>query len=653
MLMWLVTWRQNLLMLSLVLIVWLTVLPTNQTLAAKQVLAAGWWVDQEQQAHLNKTVADRCISPPDWWPRFWQVWPWVQSGFWLGVTGGLLWSLISASGPSWMWLVVIITSHKLRTQLGWVRGHCVQLSWEQRIQAVAQFSSAVTVLARMVDEAEMDILVPTADSGRETVPADPITADNEQIKPNYSPTQVEETSSLVADGEVLADPIATPVLEYEEPPPVPKPVAEMMTTLAQIAEGLPIGTNLAMLHFLWMLTSGQLLASRGGLFPALQATGLEDEEMRRAWAAFRAGSWQISDLLADWQAQVEVEGLWQEHSYEGYRPIGVDITAFWRPTLQGCPSKHYYAPAGKALPAIIIGLISRVGSVGSQRIPLPCAFVRVDEDDPSEATLQNRLIEQVVLSLAADEAAIFDAGFELSAIHEAGLKRYVVRLAKNFVGRCNRPAPYKGRGRKPEYGEKVRPLARVYDGKTIEATPPDHQLTWDEGQLRIKADIWENLVLSDQKPGAQSFNVVAIHDPRYKEPWLLATSLTQLTPQSLRGLYQDRWPVEQLPLSAKQMIGAHRQFVHAPESCQRLPELSLFAGSILTHVAAKLPPIPTGFWDRAPKPTPGRLRRVLTAVPFSAHLPLPARIRQKASVTDHLPKGILAHRRQSKVEQPV
>jgi hypothetical protein len=427
----------------------------------------------------------------------------------------------------------------------------------------------------------------------------------------------------------------------------------MMIPLVQMTEGLPIGTNLAMLHFLWMLTSGQLLASRGGLFPALQATGLEDEEIRRAWAAFRAGSWQISDLLADWQAYVETEGLWQEHRYEGYRPIGVDITAFWRPTLQGCPSKHYYAPAGKALPAIIIGLISRVGSVGSQRIPLPRAFVRVDENDPSEATLQSRLIEQVILSLAADEVAIFDAGFVLKALQEAGLKRYVIRLAKNFVGRRNQLAPYKGKGRKPEYGEKVRPLARTYNGKTIEATPPDRQVTWNEGKLSFQADIWENLVLSEQKPGAESFNVVAIHDPRYKEPWLLATPLQQLSPQSLRNLYRDRWPVEQLPLSAKQMIGAHRQFVHAPESCQRLPELSLFAGSILTHVAAKLPPIPTGFWDRAPKPTPGRLRRVLTAVPFSAHLPLPARIRQKASVTDHLPKGILSHRRQPRAQQPV
>ncbi len=648
MLMWLITWRQKLMMLLLILIIGLTVLPANPSLPSKQVLAAGWWIEQEQQAHLTKTVVSRHITPPDWWFRFWPVWQWVQSGLWLSVSGGLLWYLIPASGPSWQWLGLLMASHKLRTQL---REHCIELSWKQQIQEVAQFSSAMTELARTVDEAEMDIVVPTEGSGSETVSAPPVSSDNEQTKPNCSPVQGEERSVVAVSSEAIAEPI--PVAEGEKPAAVPKPVAEMMSTLTQITEGLPIGTNLAMLHFLWMMTSGQLLASRGALFPALQAIDLEDEQIRRAWAAFRAGSWQISDLLAAWQAQVEAEGLWQEHRYEGYRPIGVDITAFWRPTLQGCPSKHYYAQAGKALPAIIIGMISRVGSVGSQRIPLPRAFIRVDEADPSEATLQSRLIEQVVLSLAADEIAILDAGFQLKALHEAGLKRYVVRLAKNFVGRCNHPAPYKGQGRKPEYGEKVRPLARVYDGRTIEATPPDHQFTWDEGKLSFKADIWENLVLSDQKPGAQSFNVVAIHDPRYKEPWLVATSLEQLSHQTIRALYRDRWPVEQLPLSAKQMIGAHRQFVHAPESCQRLPELALFAGSILTHVAAKLPPVPTGFWDRAPKPTPGRLRRVLTDVPFPAHLPLPARIRQKASVTDHLPKGVLAHRRQSKAKQPV
>ena len=146
---------------------------------------------------------------------------------------------------------------------------------------------------------------------------------------------------------------------------------------------------------------------------------------------------------------------------------------------------------------------------------------------------------------------------------------------------------------------------------------------------------------------AETFNIVAIHDPRYKKPLLLATPLN-LEGKTLKEIYIDRWPVEQLPLSAKQMIGAVRQFVHAPESVQRLPEISLLAGAVLSYVAAKLPPIPTGFWDRAPRATPGRLRRVLTGQPLPANLPLLARIRKKNSVTAHLLKGIFAHRRQKR-----
>ena len=91
--------------------------------------------------------------------------------------------------------------------------------------------------------------------------------------------------------------------------------------------------------------------------------------------------------------------------------------------------------------------------------------------------------------------------------------------------------------------------------------------------------------------------VVAVYDPRYREPLLLASPLP-VAPRVLRDLYRDRWPVEQLPLAAKQMVGASRQFVHAPETCQRLPELALLASSVLSYVAATAPAIPTGFWDR-------------------------------------------------------
>jgi hypothetical protein len=96
------------------------------------------------------------------------------------------------------------------------------------------------------------------------------------------------------------------------------------------------------------------------------------------------------------------------------------------------------------------------------------------------------------------------------------------------------------------------------------------------------------------------------------------------------------------------MLGAERQFVSAPASCQRLPELSLLAGAILTYLAATLPATPTGFWDRQPKPTPGRLRRMLARTPFPYTYPLPARVREKAAVVDHLPKGIRGCRRRKR-----
>ena len=96
------------------------------------------------------------------------------------------------------------------------------------------------------------------------------------------------------------------------------------------------------------------------------------------------------------------------------------------------------------------------------------------------------------------------------------------------------------------------------------------------------------------------------------------------------------------------MLGAARQFVLAPESRQRLPELALVAGAILMYIAATQPAIPTGFWDRAPKPTSGRLRRVLSQVHCADFVGLPEQLRKKQSPTAHLPKGVLGHRRQQK-----
>ena len=429
-------------------------------------------------------------------------------------------------------------------------------------------------------------------------------------------------------------------------PLLPIAVSQTIEALCAVTQDLPIGTNLGLTHFLWMQVSGALLPARGALFPALQTIGLLPPAIRHAWAAFRYGAWHTDELLTAWEAYVTAQSQWQEHYYDGYRPKAVDLTGYWRPALRGLQSKHYCPAAGKALPAVVLAITARVGSVNGQRVPLITNLVRGDLDDPSKAALCTRVVRQIVKTLGEDEMPVLDAGFKVRGLQEAGLSRYVVRLAANFTARRNVLPPYKGRGRRPEYGALVRPLARQWKGKFIPATPPDRIETWKEDDIEFRAEFWDNVVRPDLKvhPDNPTLNVIAIHDPRFHEPWLLGCPL-RLSGTALRGLFRDRWPVEQVPLAGKQMLGGARQFVSAPQSCQRLPELNLLSGTIVTYLAATLPAVPTGFWDRHPKPTPGRLRRLLARAHFPESYPLPERLRKKASVSDHLPKGILGHRR--------
>ena len=427
-----------------------------------------------------------------------------------------------------------------------------------------------------------------------------------------------------------------------------------ITVLSQLVEGLPVGTNLALLQFMWMLVSGALLPNRGAMFPALKSIGLSDAETRRAWVAFRRGVWQIAILLRIWQEYVMGLEGWQLHSYEGYRPVTVDVTAFWRPALQNCPSKHYHPAANRALPAVIFGIVGQVGELNGQRIALPRAFERVHPKDTSEKRLWQDLLQQVKKGLTNDEIAVLDAGVKVSHLQDAGIECYVLRLAKNFTARRNFLPEHGKKGRKPRFGALVRPLTRTHKNKTLTASTPDETFTWQENGKTLKAEIWRYLVLNKTAPSQNNkvFDVYLIHDPDFDAPWLLATPV-KLQAASVRAIYRDRWPVEQIPLSAKQMVGAHRQFVHAEESVQRLPELALLAGSILSFLSATVPATPTGFWDRKPKRTPGRLRRTLIGKPFPKDHPLAVQLRKKASVTAHLPKGIRAHQRQKAVSVPL
>jgi hypothetical protein len=403
-----------------------------------------------------------------------------------------------------------------------------------------------------------------------------------------------------------------------------------------------------------MLVSGALLPERGAIFPALKSTGLSDQAARRAWAAFRGGMWQTVVLLRLWQAHIEGLPDWQVHRFEGYRVVTADVTAFWRPALKGCPSKHYHPAANRALPAVIFGIVGEVGEIGGQRVACPRAFERVHPKDPSETRLWADVLRHLSRSLAEDEILAVDAGVKIGDLQAAGIGRYVIRLAGNFTARRNYAAPYAQRGRKPIYGQRLRPLERSYKGRRIAKSEPDRVDTWVEDGRQIRAEIWDDLVLPLVVPNqqAKTFQVVALYDPAYTTPWLLATPL-KLKAATVKAIYQDRWPVEQIPLAAKQMVGAHRQFVHTQESIQRLPELALLAGSILSFLAATVPTAPTGFWDRQPKRTPGRFRRMLRGQPFPQSYPFPERLREKASFTAHLPKGILARRPKEGVSAPI
>ena len=425
---------------------------------------------------------------------------------------------------------------------------------------------------------------------------------------------------------------------------MPDVVYRVMSLLCALVERVPVGTNLGLVMVFWMLLTGRLLGARGAVVPALSASGLPTPAVRRAWGSLAHGAWTSAELLAAWEQQVIAEGTWQPRRHAGYQALAADITGFWRPRLQNCPATHYRAEAGKALPAIPLGVIGRVGEAGGQRLALLRGLVRADATEPSPATHNRRVLEQAVAGQAPTDALVVDAGFGVSLLLQVGATAWIARERKNFTARRAMPPPYAGRGRPPTRGAVVRPLARRHRGRLIAATPPDEVIIWEENARVVRAEQWQALVLPDAPADSPLFDVWAIHDPRYSQPWLLATSL-HLPPRALRDLYRDRWPVEQVPLAAKQMLGAARQFVHAPEACQRLPEIALLAGAILSYLAATCPAVPTGFWDRHPRRTPGRLRRLLTSCPFPFTYPFPARLREKGSVTAHVPKGFWGQRR--------
>lgn len=418
--------------------------------------------------------------------------------------------------------------------------------------------------------------------------------------------------------------------------------------LEHVVKTLPVGTNLALLHLLWALLSGAFLSSRGALFPALLSLGLDAVQIRRSSQAVRDGAWSCDELVSRWRAWVAAHSQWRPNSYEGYQPLVVDITAFRRPQLQGWQGKFFYRVADRAVKSIGFALVVQVGHNDKQRLPLLKQIIRAGCDTLSESQFKNTVLKQVGQSLATHEVLVHDAGASLAEMQSAQAPRWVVRLGRNCTARRNQVPPRTNRkGRPAEYGALVRPLVRSYKGRQLPATPPDVAVQFTYAGREIQALGWHGLVRSDQKVADDhaTFRIWVFHDPLYREPLVLGTNLATAQASTIFQLYVDRWPVEEVPLVCKQLLGLQRQFVFAKGARFRLPELGLLAANMLAHIAAELPGLPTGFWDRQPQRTPGRLRRVLGQAGFPKEYRLDGRIREKQAVTAHLPKGIAAHRR--------
>lgn len=409
--------------------------------------------------------------------------------------------------------------------------------------------------------------------------------------------------------------------------------------LARLVQNLPIGTNLALAQVLFCLIAGYLLPSRGALIPALVDAGLSQEQTLRAAAALRQGSWSISRLLGrfvqlirrDRQAHPLQVGAWQ--------PLLLDWVGFFRPHLRGCCSKHFDSRAGKALPAMEFGMLASPLVADSRTFPALKALTRSGDT--------RTLLIEAAQHQKPNQVIVIDRQAKVSQVFGAGIHRFVIRAAVNgvFYRKEVPPQPPSKRGRKPTHGERVRPIARTYKGKPLPVTAPDKCETFTYQGRQIKAERFEGLVVP-RCPLA--LTLLVIRDPKYKNPWLLLTDLHQESAENLFLIYRSRWHIEVLPLTAKQLLGGARSFVHSQASRYRLPELCLLAASLSLYLSALSPAVASGFWDRNPKPTAGRFRRSLAgaALPeFGSLEGVSGRVRQKRSVHGHLPRGVEANRR--------
>lgn len=443
---------------------------------------------------------------------------------------------------------------------------------------------------------------------------------------------------------------------------------QVQQAIEQMVKTLPKGTDLGLCDVVSAMYSGYFVESGGGITPAVEQylSGFIKDEKERAARSRRAakaipyGQFNLTELVEAAKEIVTADNRWQATVIQGYELKPVDMTSYKRARVKALKSKSYDATVGRAVPGVPFGIMGTTGKVQAQRVAVVELVMCGDTKQNAPAAEMETMYKQVANKLTAQDLALFDAGFSLVDAVRHGVTNCVVRLARNCTfGRTAGKIPPRSStvGRPPtrQQAEVVRPLARTHGDRLLPATEPTETIALiDETGVKVKVEIWSPVYFLERHLDCMEddalkarlrqlpLQVVAIHHPDFKDPLLLGTPVLHLTAESLYAIYPERWPIEGIPQVGKYLLsgGGGRHYVHHPTAITRLPALTMIFGSLFKYLAATLPPFRSGFWDRAVKPTYGRLMKHLKKV----GLPLSSQLSKKAAVTAHLPRGYEAVR---------
>ncbi len=260
----------------------------------------------------------------------------------------------------------------------------------------------------------------------------------------------------------------------------------ILSLLEQVLAVVPKGTALGLCDLISAMLSGHFIASGGAVMPAVEAflrPEVADEteraaRSRRAAKALTYGSYNLKELMDEWQTIVQAEGLWEPLRVQGYRIAPIDFTAYRRASVKKLARKAYFSGAQCAVPAVPLGMIASVGTVNGHRMAFLKNVVLGDLQTDARVAHKQKLYPAVAACLAADEVGALDAGFKLVEAAEAGLEQCVIRLALNCTfGKTPGEVPERTSAKGPtptQYkAEVVRPLARRPGDNLIPADPAD------------------------------------------------------------------------------------------------------------------------------------------------------------------------------------